>query len=390
MRIALDWQISSWFGWGVYGLNLALEWAHDPEIEASGEIRNLEDIVITDKDGRVVIDEVTGKIKIEKASIVVDRMRRRALIPFVQRSLKHVPPEAVLIQNLGNELRSHHDRKPGGIGAIFFEQPLSAEAVEKAKRYDVIVAGSTWNAEVLKGHCLDNVVTIFQGVDRSLFHPAPKRGLYPGRFLIFSGGKAEPRKGQDLVAKAFRVFAERHKDAMLVTAWHSPWPELRNGMDLDFSDLADRVIDVGAVPNGQMAPIYRECNVALFPNRAEGGTNLVAMECIACGVPTIVSRNTGHRDLDIPGTLFLEYQRPPAGQWTEWGESSVAEIVTALEVAYRNSYPRIRAMKHYDPLDGRFLWEDAASELAAIAKQHQPRTHHVEGRKDRHVEHHAV
>ena len=29
-----------------------------------------------------------------------------------------------------------------------------------------------------------------------------------------------------------------------------------------------------------------------FSNRAEGGTNLVAMECMAAGVPTIVSNNT--------------------------------------------------------------------------------------------------
>ncbi len=36
---------------------------------------------------------------------------------------------------------------------------------------------------------------------------------------------------------------------------------------------------------------------AVFANRAEGGTNLVAMECMACGVPTILSRNTGHLDL---------------------------------------------------------------------------------------------
>ena len=364
MRIALDWQISSFFGWGVYGLNLALEWSKDSAIEASGEIRNLNE------------------------DIVVDKLRRRALVPFVQRSLRKMPPDAILIQNLGNELGSHHDRKPEGVGAIFFEQPLSAKAIEKARHFSCIVAGSTWNAEVLKGYGLDNVVTIFQGVDRSLFHPAPKRGLYPGKFLIFSGGKAEPRKGQDLVVKAFRIFAERHADAMLVTAWHSPWPNLRNGMDLDLSSVADRVIDIGAVPNGQMAPIYRECDVALFPNRAEGGTNLVAMECIACGVPTILSKNTGHLDLvDLPGTWGLPCG-PINGQWSEWGEPSVNDIVEALECAYRNVRPRSGLKEGLPPHF--FEWSDAASELAAVAKQHQPRTHHVEGREDRYVEHHAV
>ena len=29
----MQWHLSSFFGWGVYGLNLALNWAADPDIE---------------------------------------------------------------------------------------------------------------------------------------------------------------------------------------------------------------------------------------------------------------------------------------------------------------------------------------------------------------------
>ncbi|MBP0574453.1 hypothetical protein J8J27_27490, partial [Mycobacterium tuberculosis] len=33
-RVAvIHWGISSFFGWGVYGLNLALNWAADPDLE---------------------------------------------------------------------------------------------------------------------------------------------------------------------------------------------------------------------------------------------------------------------------------------------------------------------------------------------------------------------
>src|SRR5206468_2804769 len=31
--VIIQWSISSFFGWGVYGLNLGLHWAGDPEIE---------------------------------------------------------------------------------------------------------------------------------------------------------------------------------------------------------------------------------------------------------------------------------------------------------------------------------------------------------------------
>ncbi|HEX4077770.1 MAG TPA: hypothetical protein VHX61_02700 [Rhizomicrobium sp.] len=34
MKLVFDWDVSAWFDWGVYGLNLALELSRDPAIEA--------------------------------------------------------------------------------------------------------------------------------------------------------------------------------------------------------------------------------------------------------------------------------------------------------------------------------------------------------------------
>jgi hypothetical protein len=47
----------------------------------------------------------------------------------------------------------------------------------------------------------------------------------------------------------------------------------------------------------QIAALLQRANVALFCNRAEGGTNLVAMETLAAGVPVVISSNTGHLDI---------------------------------------------------------------------------------------------
>ena len=255
-RISLGWTCSSYFGWGVYCLNLALQWSKRKEIEAQ------------------------SIFPVQAAQIEIDALARRSLLPFFERSGRDIPAD-LYIAALGNNCETSIVRAVKGpkIGAMFFEWPFSKEAIAATKEYDLIIVGSRWNEHVLRSYGVDNVCTILQGVDPSLFHPGPKRGLYPGKFLIFSGGKTEPRKGQDLVVNAFRIFAEKHPDAVLVTAWHSP-RRMTQGMDLDVRKVADRVIDVGAVPNALMAPIYRECDVALFPNWAEGGTNLVAMECI--------------------------------------------------------------------------------------------------------------
>jgi glycosyltransferase involved in cell wall biosynthesis len=185
------------------------------------------------------------------------------------------------------------------------------------------------------------------------------------RFVVFSGGKLEYRKGQDLVIAAFRLFREHHPEALLMTAWHNHWPQLITDLSLaghvqgvpDVRDgalaiipwlesngiPADAVLDVGRVPNALMGRIVREAHVALFPNRAEGGTNLVAMECMAAGVPTIVSSNTGHQDLVASGgciPLRCQQQVPHPTRFfrgTEgWGESDVAEIVDLLERAWND------------------------------------------------------
>lgn len=313
--ITYDWGVSPFFGWGVYGLNLALELTRRGlEARTFGEV------------------DLTG----------LDVLRSKLLEPFARRSSRREP--RALMKSLGNDLITGAESS-APIGVAFFENPLSAKGVERGRTYELIVAGSSWNEQLLRDTGLNHVHTILQGIDTSLFHPAPKRGLYPDRFLIFSGGKAEPRKGQDLVVKAFRIFAARHPEAMLVTAWHSPWSGLSEGMDLDLSSVAAQVIDVGALPNGQMAPVYRECDVAVFPNRAEGGTNLVAMECLACGVPALLSANSGHLDLlsrTRNAHALTQQRQNPA--YATWNDSDVDEIVAGLELvhagAWRATEPR--------------------------------------------------
>ncbi len=100
--------------------------------------------------------------------------------------------------------------------------------------------------------------------------------------------------------------------------------------------------DIGLVPNQLMPSVYRQVDVAVLPNRCEGGTNLVAMECLACGIPTILSSNTGHLDLvDERHCYPLSRQGPvrpvPPFQGTDgWGESDVAEVVGMLERVYQD------------------------------------------------------
>ena len=379
-----NWEVSSYFGWGVYGLNLLLAWADRPEFQ------------------------VATSAPLNASGIDVDPLELRRLGPSLHRSvvvqaelkavagLRVKTPDLVL-QALHNGLApissAHGTYMQGSpdIGIAFLEQnPLSREASQQLQQYPMIVAGSTWNQQMLQAADAPRVELVLQGVDGSHFHPAPRRNLFPGRFVVFSGGKLEHRKGQDLVLRAFRIFAERYRDALLLTAWSSPWPQLAQTIGVEEGlvpptftadgrlDAAawtqrngipeDQTVHCGAVPNRAMARILREADVALFPNRAEGGTNLVAMECMACGVPVILSANTGHLDLLQDGTAFpLQKQSSVAGKGRlGWGISDVDEMVEALEAVYLDREAATVRALHGAQAMGKLTWANQMNRLGDL------------------------
>jgi len=273
-----------------------------------------------------------------------------------------------VLQALGNNFGGGEMNLVGKptVAMIFFENTqLTPDAIARAKSYDLIVAGSTWNAEVLKSNGLNHVAAIFQGIDPTIFHPAPKSNLFADRFVVFSGGKLEYRKGQDIAIAAFKAFQQRHPEALLLTAWHNFWPQFMAGLEQTGNVVGlpqvtqdkrlritewlvangipgEAVIDIGPIPNHLVGQIIREADVAVFTNRCEGGTNLAAMECLACGIPTIISGNTGHIDM-IAEDHCYPLRKQDAVQPTAifpgvegWGESDVEEVVENLEKVYKD------------------------------------------------------
>ena len=349
-QVAIGWTVGVPSGWGTYGANLAIELARkgvEPTLFLVSP-----DLRLTPAQtallGPAVLKEQHWQALARRGNLKLD-----------------FPVLLSLNDGLGFSDMLLGTRGAPTVGVPFFESAtIPDENVAKAREFDLIVAGSSWNAEVMARHGVTHVRNCFQGVDLELFKPGPKTGRFANRFAVFSGGKLEYRKGQDLVIAAFKRFYQRHDDALLVTAWHNPWAKVAaqglamsphvNGPPgvtadgrLDVSGwlrangLPDGAFhDLGAVANADTAPLLREVDFAVFPNRCEGGTNLVAMECMACGVPVALSRNTGHLDLIADDNCYSLDMQIPMGavtgrrEWEGWGESSIDELVTKMERAY--------------------------------------------------------
>jgi hypothetical protein len=130
------------------------------------------------------------------------------------------------------------------------------------------------------------------------------------------------------------------------------------------------VITLPPKPNYQMAAIYKNTDLGLFPNRCEGGTNLVLMEYMACGKPVIASFSSGHRDIlsdhnSIPiKSLHPFVVRDQDDRFLyNWEEPNLDEIVSALEWAYWHR-DEIKAIGRTAGEDlSKFTWKESARQF---------------------------
>lgn len=277
------------------------------------------------------------------------------------------------------------------IGYTFFENNLlSPPLINNARQYyDLIITGSKWCTQTLHGYGINNVETIIQGIDPSIFNTYNnEKEYFKDKFVIFSGGKFELRKGQDIVIKAYKVLQDKYDDVMLINSWFNPWGESMKTMqessllnfDITTNDYLNlisntllanaidttRVITLPPLSNFMMPKIYQNTDIAIFPNRCEGGTNLVMMEYMARGKPVIASYNSGHKDIlsennAIHIKSFKPLTRTVNGvRQAIWEEPDLDETINQLEWAYHNR-EEIKTLGHQAGKDmQKITWHNTA------------------------------
>lgn len=221
--------------------------------------------------------------------------------------------------------------------ADFIITDLQADAVRRANLFSQIVAPSEWSKDILSGSDIYNVEVVTGGVDKALFFPHAKSDLFSGRFVVYSAGSEGYSGGYDLVLKAFELFNQAHPDSLLISSWPSRPFIYGEGIEPEDFTVSDNIIDIGEVPYSSRPYIIREADIAVFPSRASA-SNCRETECMACGIPVILSDNTSHKEL-IKGdnSLVLGSRNFIGGErFRGWSESDVEEILGALEFAYLN------------------------------------------------------
>lgn len=147
-----------------------------------------------------------------------------------------------------------------------------------------------------RGFRPEQIIRNVYPLDLSCFHPpsTPRPGNRP--LTIISTGMPSLRKGTPYLLEAFRMILRTEPNArLLLTA--PAHPSLKYAM----KTFADLPIEWGpSLPHPKLAERLRGADVFVLLSLEEGLAR-TACEALACGLPIVVTPNTGANDLVRPG-----------------------------------------------------------------------------------------
>lgn len=340
-ELYINMPISDFFGWGVCGKNLIRE------LDKKVPVRYVEsgfDCTLRDQDEEDMVNAL--KTEIDKD----------VNAPFIH-TLTRNDGAAITEEMRGNFRTCCPQKGNPNIGYMFSEQHYyNEENIESLKQLDILVAGSQWNANVLIEYGAP-AIAIPQGVNKKIFNPNGdyREEYLKGKFVIFSGGKFEHRKAQDLIMHAVRQFQQKHNDVFLMTSWTNIFRD-DHSYERDLSRMAN-VMRIPLCHQDELVTILRQSDIGLFPNRVEGGTNLVMMEYMASGKTVIANDSTGQADVLNDEYAFI----------INGGDMQlVQQMIDRLEYAYQNR-DKIKEMglKASKAMDN-FTWEKMADRFLEV------------------------
>jgi glycosyltransferase involved in cell wall biosynthesis len=296
----------------------------------------------------------------------------------------------------------HHDyashfaefRAPAGTRAVAVRTwdfgPLPSAWVRKINReFRQFWAHSQWVARqaLTAGVDTDRIRVVAHGVDPRVYRP--DGDIYPlparKRFAFLFVGGVCVRKGSDTLLKAYIEAFSASDDVMLVVKDHSADLFYRDDtirerlLTLMNDDGAPRIVHIDRfLPEDELASLYRACDVAVFPYRAEGFC-LPILECMAAGTPAIVPNFGACLDFCGEDTSYpvpvQRIQVPVHGRFkvamgfaddveaVDFCEVRVSTLAEHLRRAYEEpAASRARkAAAGVSVAQGRFTWQDSVA-----------------------------
>ena len=162
---------------------------------------------------------------------------------------------------------------------------LAQTAMEKISAR---IAVSEAARKTLIDHVGGDALIIPNGVDTSFFVDANPLPGWPGegKALVFLGRVDEPRKGLEVLLKAFPAVRKEFPSLRLLIAGPGDAEEL-----IDDVPLTDRmaITHIGRIDNEQKPDVFASGNIYVAPNTGGESFGIVLLEAMASGTPVVAS-----------------------------------------------------------------------------------------------------
>lgn len=146
-----------------------------------------------------------------------------------------------------------------------------------------------------RGFKREQILHLPYPIDLSVFQPRTTLEIPESPIRVVCTGSVSLRKGMPYLLEAIRIL-RKERDAVLV---------LTDQVESSMKDILPRYTDVPiewteSLPHARLAEHLKKCHVFALLSLEDGFARTVT-EALACGLPAVVSENTGAKDCVRPG-----------------------------------------------------------------------------------------
>lgn len=242
---------------------------------------------------------------------------------------------------------------------MFESQRLPEGMTEGLPNLDLVMVPSEQNVGIFSEHH-DNVKLVLLGVDPTWHYRERKD---PDQWFTFLCGGSGPRKGVDLVTRAFiRMFGDFRGSGPI------PRLVMKSPRGAEGMEVGERIEVIGGkISNEEELDLYGSAHCYVQPSRGEG-FGLQPLQAIAQGCPTILTDAHGHASFAHLGygigTADVESEYFSFGYAGKWWEPDFDELCERMRWVYENYGEAVEFAKKSSEVACReFTWENTARQV---------------------------
>jgi glycosyltransferase involved in cell wall biosynthesis len=200
-------------------------------------------------------------------------------------------------------------------------------SIEMMEHVDYVLSPSSYVTQsfLARGFKPEQILRNVYPVDLSCFTPATAPRPKNRPLTVISTGSLSLRKGTPYMLEAFRMIHRRHPSARFLLS--DLVTDTARSILAQYQDLP--INWAPALGHPQLAERLRSADVFVLPSLEEGLVR-TALEAMACGLPVVVTPNTGANDLvesGINGSIVpIRDAAAVADAVMDWGERAMSNI----------------------------------------------------------------